>query len=159
MKHNRDFSCNFKVSYKDQRDFNINLMYMLQRRTPVLKKYPRVLQLLWPLQSWFNNTSNPASTRQTYYPSLVPKMANNLKKNLTVPLCLQTSGWSWKSGAAPRASVFVLTCTWNWVRCSRFRLLKVTSLQSDWPRNIHYRRRHQRRATGNSWRVPWRKRR
>ena len=37
MKHNRDFSCNFKVSYKDQRDFNINLMYMLQRRTPVLK--------------------------------------------------------------------------------------------------------------------------
>ena len=42
--------------------------------------------------------------------------------------------------------------TRNWVRCSRFRLLKVSSLQSDWPRNRHYRRRHQRRATGNSWR-------
>ena len=29
---------------------------------------------------------------------------------------------------------------------------KVRSPQSDWPRNIHYRQKHQRMATGNSWR-------
>ena len=46
MKHNRDFSCNLKVSYKDQRDFNINLMYMLQRRTPVLKKIPSCVAMI-----------------------------------------------------------------------------------------------------------------
>ena len=47
------------------------------------------------------------------------------KMKVIMTLCLQTSRWSWKPGAVPRASVFVLT----WINLSNHKLSQVFQTQ------------------------------
>ena len=80
------------------------------------KNYHHVLQWVRPLQSWFQiqhqqGKHNTLPWRQGW--------------QVIMTFCLQTSRWSWKSSAVPRAYVFVFT----WINLRNHKLSQVFQTQ------------------------------
>ena len=87
-------------------------MWMLQQKPPVIKKYhywnPGSIRLQIQHQQGKHNTLSWCQRWQ-----------------VIMTLCLQTSRWSWKPGAVPRAFVFILT----WINLSNHKLSQVFQTQ------------------------------
>ena len=125
MKTNRDFSFNVMALTSVSMSRSLlqrSLLCSYQLNVDVAtkdtsnKNYHHVLQWVRPLQSWFQiphqqGKHNTLPWRQGW--------------QVIMTLCLQTSRWSWKSSALPRASVFVFT----WINLRNQKLSQVFQTQ------------------------------
>ena len=130
-------------SCKGHCDVHINLMWMLQLRTPVSK----TTIVLYCSEC---DHCNPGSKFSVNKANIIPFSGAKDGKWLWHCACkLHDEAESRVLSQEPEIESVVPDSNW-W---------KVHNPQSDWPRNIRYRQRHQRSATGNRWIGTGRKRR